>query len=149
MSEQEQGCDECDGHGYVFKHVDGDVLMEGCPSCERAPAQSGHKGFWLSVAWKPGPTSPSALKEWRVALIKEQAGVVTFQSLDPAQLASLCTDGKLSMLWLSVITLASEFAKEKARTEALQLRIGALERRSAFGWITALWRRMFKRKGMT
>lgn len=139
----ERGCDECDGQGYIFRHVDGDVLMEGCPSCERAPAQPGCKGFWLSVAWKPGPTSPPGMKEWRVTLIKEQAGVVALQSLEPAQLSSLVSDGKLSMCWLSVITLTSELAKEKSKTEALQLRIGALERRSALGWIMALWKRLF------
>lgn len=83
------------------------------------------------------------MKEWRVALIKEQAGVVALQSLEPAQLSSLVSDGKLSMCWLSVITLTSELAKEKSKTEALQLRIGALERRSALGWIMAFWKRLF------
>lgn len=138
----ERGCEECDGHGYVFKHVDGDVLMEGCPSCVQA-TKTDSNGFWLSVAWKPGPTSPPGLKEWKVALIREQAGVVALQSLEPAQFASLCSDGKLSMLWLSVIALTSELAKEKARGDALQQRVEALERRTLFEWIGALFRRVF------
>lgn len=124
----DRGCDECDGAGFVFKHKDGDVFMESCPSCGQVTDEgSGFKGFWLSVGCKPNADSPPGAKEWNVRLIEEVQGRVTFRSLDPEQLKTMCSGGKTSLIWMSTICLVSEVAR-------LQRRVTALEASSGYTW---------------
>jgi hypothetical protein len=112
-----------DGQGYIFKHRDGDVSMEGCPVCGSdviGDQGSGFHGFWLSVGWSPNADSPPGLQAWSTRIVEENDGVVTLRHLEPRQLHQACNGGRSSLLWSSVVVLSSELARLQARVAALE-----------------------------
>jgi len=129
----------------VSEHTqDGDVFIETSPEHGSVVDHgSGHKGFWLSVAWSPEAESKSGGQPWKARIIEEVDGRVVMRPLDPERLREVCSSGKLGLAWLSVVILSSEMARLQDDNRDLRRRLARLENRSFTFRIFSLFKRLF------
>lgn len=108
-------CEACGGSGVKLVEGSGNLFMEACPSCNTTGVKD--LGFWFDCGWAPDGASPPGLEPWRVRIVEEIGGVVTFRSLQPSQLRQLQEIIK-DPFQKNVVTVISELAKTRRELDA-------------------------------